>query len=182
MGCPVPVPQDVLSLGNPTLDYRQKRTPLPPKTCWQLKWMVPNLEVWNFITLKLSYLCSTLNFRRRDPFQNWPLHPLAVNMVGWFLIQLKMNLSVVQLFYLLALFWQKSSHALPALYPGSGLLKLVIDTELLHNKVTKVALTRIPIRITTVFPHVVSAGNILFWIWKFLQIQIVAAKVQFFTS
>merc|ERR1711971_1302566 len=36
--------------------------------------------------------------------------------------QLKMNLSVVQLFYLLALFWQKSSHALPALYPGSGLL------------------------------------------------------------
>jgi len=33
-----------------------------------------------------------------------------------------MNLSVVQLFYLLALFWQKSSHALPALYPGSGLL------------------------------------------------------------
>ena len=93
-----------------------------------------NLEVWNFITLKLSYLCSTLNFRRRDPFQNWPLHPLAVNMVGWFLIQLKMNLSVVQLFYLLALFWQKSSHALPALYPGSGLLKLVIDTELLHNK------------------------------------------------
>ena len=45
-----------------------------------------------------------------------------------------MNLSVVQLFYLLALFWQKSSHALPALYPGSGLLKLVIDTELLHNK------------------------------------------------
>ena len=93
-----------------------------------------NIEVWNFITLKLSYLCSTLNFRRRDPFQNWPLHPLAVNMVGWFLIQLKMNLSVVQLFYLLALFWQKSSHALPALYPGSGLLKLVIDTELLHNK------------------------------------------------
>ena len=70
-----------------------------------------------------------------------------------------MNLSVVQLFYLLALFWQKSSHALPALYPGSGLLKLVIDTELLRYKV---ALIRIPIRITTVFPHLVYEDSIHF--------------------
>ena len=39
---------------------------------------------------------------------------------GWFLIQLKMTLSVVQLFYLLAVFWQNSSQALPVLYPESS--------------------------------------------------------------
>ena len=31
-----------------------------------------------------------------------------------------MTLSVVQLFYLLAVFWQNSSQALPVLYPGSS--------------------------------------------------------------
>ena len=126
-------------------DYDQGITASPPGfeiPAASLHLFLINLEVWNFITLKLSYLCSTLNFRRRDPFQNWPLHPLAVNMVGWFLIQLKMNLSVIQLFYLLALFWQKSSHALPALYPGSGLLKLVIDTELLPKRISKMGLLK----------------------------------------
>ena len=69
----IPAKGDFWSLCTVTFDHRPMVTPLPPKTCWRLKWMVPVI-LTHFFTIRIkSEMRFSIKFEWKNmdgPFDN----------------------------------------------------------------------------------------------------------------
>ena len=71
-------------------DHRPLGTPLPPKTCWRLKWMVPSPKLWH-ISLKARTSNFSLLHRHtcmRAKVENFDLLPIFQWINQWESIKL----------------------------------------------------------------------------------------------